>query len=1079
MSKIFQPEHPPVIADGQCPPQDSTCPPFPHHISHHVNCPTPPPMPEFIPGHNPCIPHINPVPPVPSPIEGSSLYESMGILTQRVNTCIEQWNNISANCYEALNKIVAAAQSNDVYYDGCEVKYQSGYDEIEGSPYAIIEKKAVDKKGNPIRVELYPAFGNTSNPGVSQKIFDASFVKSANVIITAVQAGLTTWGGPAMIHGNEIPGTPMENGYLYGFTKRGALRFFPFDTNITTLCQQGMVDVIGGCVPLVYDGKVLDDIADSNTRKACTAIGFNSGTGSVFFFSCGDQTEPGITLNGVARILTQYGCTIAVCTSATINETSVQTTEGMLYLGQMTTEPAQGIQPNNIAYWVVTKQHCFRNKFEKEIADLVQTTGRNAWQTYLLGIQIQSFDDRISANSKAITDEIKRAMQAEEWLQQNINSEVNRALQAEEWLQININNEVNRATNAEQELDDKIVAETDRATAAELKIRNDLNTEIIRATNRERQLQTSIDEETSNRIQADLDIIKSLEQETAARKAEDDALRKLIQAYIDQTDDSLNGLEEKVNGIIGGQIELPYLKLTGGKLSGPVTMTNGSTITVGRGPTDALEVATKQYVDDAIGGGTTPGGDVSKEYVDQQVSNLQQQLDGKVSKTGDSMSGALNMQNNELQNPVLSSNVPITVNNGTTGPGMITNLRNPTNELDATNKQYVDQEINGAIDNVEESLSGKFLKISGGNMTGDINMTGDSVVSFYDDIPQTQEIMPLSGEIDGMKEIGSIYNDDTSIVVKSEEGSVKLIGSEVVLSDGEGNPIAINGTSKIQLTPGDDTGTAILLRNTGIDINSSTVNIGNKNGLLNTGSINLYDANGNVISSIASHNQHLDINVSNSAGSLYVNRQGTAGGTGEIWATEFHSPNELRLNPGTNVNVLSHKITGVSNAVNDNDAVNMKQLKQYTGTFSTKPGQIIMNSSNSVTIIDNAGIEVTTTQIYFYIGSIDITSRLRLNSLIMQNGGLSFTYTAKTLITEGNTAILRIYAPNHKFSPISAPGFAVGLSADVQSQTVIFTATADYLDFSFHISDISYQVNVPESGVVPMYNRAARIIFTS
>ena len=85
----------------------------------------------------------------------------MGKVIERTNMCINQWNCISKNCYEAMNACVAAARSNDVYYDDCEVNYQEGYDTTEGCAYAIVEKKAVDRKGKPIFVSLTPAYDNT------------------------------------------------------------------------------------------------------------------------------------------------------------------------------------------------------------------------------------------------------------------------------------------------------------------------------------------------------------------------------------------------------------------------------------------------------------------------------------------------------------------------------------------------------------------------------------------------------------------------------------------------------------------------------------------------------------------------------------------------------------------------------------------------------------------------------------------------------------------------------------------------------------------------------------------------------
>lgn len=921
------------------PPQGPMCggPHFPHKPG-----PGPGPcQPPYPPGHNPCIPQIHPVPPVPSPIEGSSLYEQMGMLTQRVNVCINQWNTIQANCYEALNQVVEAARSNDVYYDDCEVHYQEGYDETEGAAYAIIEKKAVDRKNQPIFVRLYPAYGNTSNPGVRQKIFDASFIKSANVIITAVQSNANTWSGPALINGAGMPGTEQEDGYVYGFTRGGALRYFPSNVTETTLCQQGMVDVIGGCVPILYDGKILDEVVTMTDREAVTAIGFNSGTGSVFFFACSAQNEPGMGIASVARVLQGYGCTTAVVTSHQVNDPTASTSEGMLYMGNMTMDPVRAIQPDNLAYWVVTKQPCFRNRFQKEIADLVQTTGRNAWETYLLGVQIQSFDDRITANSQAIKDEQERAMQAESWLQENINKEVNRAMQAEAWLQENINKEVERATAAENALDTKIEAETDRATAAELQIRSDLNDEILRATNREREISDQLEREITARINADKDIIQSIEQEILARKAADTELRTYIEKLVSEANANIGQLEITVNGIISGATSLPYLKLTGGILSGAVGFTDGNTLTLGRGPTLDMEAATKKYVDDAVaaGGGGGGGGDVTKEYVDQQIATVQGQLDGKVNKNGDTMSGALNMDGNAIENPVLSSNQAITVNNGAGGAQRITGVATPSDSTDATPKNYVDNQIANAIASAEAGIAGKYLPLTGGDMTGTINMTGTSEVDFYDQKDSTGVAL-LSLENQELK--GKVRNQETNMVLESTSGQVQLVGTDIAVKNQEGEAVQITGVQGVHVgdvtTPG-----YTVTENNGLNVMGSFTNFlanGGQYAPIGSAGHSLYNADGTLSALIGAHNGHLDINVTNSAGSVYINRNGTEGGTGEMWLTEVHSPNELRFNPGTNINVMQTFIRNLKAGVQDLDAVNVSQLNDVITTVTNLAAKI-------------------------------------------------------------------------------------------------------------------------------------------
>lgn len=895
---------------------------------------TPPPTvcpPQKPPVCQPPQPVMGQIPPVPTVIEGSSLYEAMGKVIERTNMCINQWNCISKNCYEAMNACVAAARSNDVYYDDCEVNYQEGYDTTEGCAYAIVEKKAVDRKGKPIFVSLAPAYDNTTNSGVEQGIFDMSFIKSANVIMTAVQAGSDKWFGPAMYRGAAIPGENNPDGYVYGFNRHGALRYFKGDVTETTLCQNQMVDVIGGCVPILYDGKVIEGVEAMTQKQAICAIGFNCGTGSVFFFSCSAQNQPGMGIASVARILQGYGCTTAVVTSATTN-TPAATGEGMLYMGQMTTDPVNAKEPKNLAYWVISKCPNFNNAFQKEVADLVQTTGRNAWETYLLGVQIQSFDDRITQNAKDIAAEIERATAAEEALDQKIEAETNRAEAAEDALDKKIDAETERATTAETALDNKIVAETNRATAAENKIASDLQAEVTRATTRENQIQAALDAEIAARIAADNDLINAIEQEVLARKAADvalenqiDAVDKKIQTQITNIEGNITNLETQINGMTTGQTNLPYLKLTGGQLSGNLTFVSGQTVVLGRGPSNDMEAATKKYVDDAVQtGGGSPGGDVSKEYVDQQISELQGQIDTKVSKSGDTMSGTLNFNGQTALNPVLESNSGIKVQSSSSGSaGKVTNLAAPSADSDAANKKYVDDNIVQVKQEIEGELGGEYLALTGGDMTGDINMTGNSVVKFYDPIAARARARNLTDQM--IK--GSVYNDADSMVVKSESGPVSLIGTDVGLSNGEGGEIAISGVTEIRRRKNDPNSGAVKLNDDLINLAADSVVVGQNGsmkGEVSMGTLNLYDDTGAAV--LKRHNSHLDINVPDAQGSVYINRNQTEGGTGELHLTEIHAPNELRLNPGTNVNVLSKRITGLSNGTANTDAVNLSQL---------------------------------------------------------------------------------------------------------------------------------------------------------
>lgn len=943
-------------------------------------CHQPPPQPGcWMPNPEP---GFGQVPPIPSVIEGSSLYEAMGTMVQRVNRCIEQWNCVSANCYHALQECVHASRLNDVYYDDCEVHYQEGYDANDGCAYSIVEKKAVDSKGKPIFVKLMPAYDNTTNSGVTQNIFDVSFLKNANLIITAVNPEQNTWNGPAMFRGAPIPGTEDATGYVYGFNRHGVLRYFKGDVSETTLCQNQMVDVIGGCIPILNDGQLTPEVEELTVKSAICAIGFNVANGSVFFFNCSAQDQVGMSGVSVAKLLQGYGCTTAVITSI-IAPDNKNISAGMLYLAQMTQVPQGGKVPSNLAYWTISKCQNFKNSLEDEIAKLVQTTGKNAWANYLLGVQIQDFDDRITNNYKLIKAEEERAIAAETLLQENINNEVKRATEAEKLLQDNINAEVDRATAAEAALDQKIQDETQRATEAEA----DLNQKIIdettrakaaesanaqaiqaeklRAQNRENEIQSALDSEIAARIAADNDLINAIEQETLARRAADTALQNTIDATKKQLQQNINNVQDTINGITGGQTELPYLKLTGGVLNGPVSFSSTDTITLGRGPTADLEAATKKYVDDAVASGTTPGSDVTKEYVDQQVTALQDQISDKVSKSGDTMSGDLNMALNKIKNAKLSSNTATLLDDGAGGPGRLSNLALPQSDADAASKLYVDTAI--------AALPSDGVQRTGDTMSGDLNFESPAAIVFYTAAASRNESVALAALDPNPTE------EQLKTQIRTSTGRIsktaKTLGITKELTDALdamgvdtqnsniGSVYAMAAQIRAGAAPTGTMAGQIYNSNGHIYIESLSddVHIRGDSLIVQTAAGAYTNVQAQAFTlpgsgEIRAHNGHIDLDSADSLGAVYINRTNNGnvqeGGTGELHVSGIHAPQALILEPTGQLVLQPGTSIQIKNLVNLNG-------KMVQGAGVIDGNNVTISSTGQLTLAPSDGSNVS------------------------------------------------------------------------------------------------------------------------
>lgn len=668
---------------------------------------------------DPCKPehcgHCKPGPcgtPVPPPVRpvvnipGPNVQAQMCEMAGRVNECILRWNQIQRNCYEALDRVVGAAVSNDVYYDRDEVGMESGYSENDSCPYHVINVKCVDKCGKPIFIKLMPAFGNTTNSGLVQSIRDVSFVTNANAIISATTDA--PWKGVARYMGAPMASTPEGGIFCGGFNRHGALKIFGGDTDEDTLCQNQVVDLIGSVVPIILDGEITEQAKGMTTKQAICAIGYKSSNGDKVFFNCGKQDVQGMQGITVANILKGMGCTTAVITATAGG--------GMEYLGSLTSSPDNWQMPKNSAYWVVSKRpfEGWCNQFESSIAQLVQRVGG-------LKTDIDFINHEV--------DEV---------------SEV--ANKAWELAQKNADDIVEIKADIER-IDGEITALEERITTAE----NDI-------------------------------------------KALDAALKQEIQDRKDA---------------------------------------------------DAAEAQARQEADEAL------GKRIDKEIADREAADEQLNTAIETEKAERTAADAV-LQGNINQEAIDRANADLKIE------------QNLNKEI--VNRTEADQLLQDQINGLTTGdVPLPYVKKAGDTMTGDLQMEGSAVVKL----------------VDGKTVKGAFYRDNGDVCVKSETGSVRILGAATLLTTAD------NGAGQLKI------GAITIQQHMSGDI------------------------------------PHLDINVGADAGAVYVNRNGIDGGTGELWVTEIHAPNELRLAPGTNVNAMDHRITGVADPVDDGDAVNKKYLDTH------------------------------------------------------------------------------------------------------------------------------------------------------
>lgn len=818
----------------------------------HPPQPLPPDYPHFIPGDY-CCPPVPAMPPVPSVVEGESLYEAVNNCIDRVNVCMDTYNSVMAECYKTLHNLQRAAEENGAYYGPADVWTEEGYDADSSAKYFIIHKRHIDRRGQPIFMELGLAYDNATNSKIEQSIFSASKVKFADKIVVAQPKTEKGWYGKAIWHGAPIQADPAANLWTVGFTKGGFMRVYSNGTGVDTMLADTVFNAMGCSGVLIQDGALTSEmyynqIPDYNKQTSRVIMGQNIATGEVMILVTGHENDvnaKGMTSIAAANILLQRGATIAV-------ELCEGESAAACDKGQLMFTPETKTVPTAYCFWYITRRRFYKNDYERELAELMQNYGQCIWEGYLNGEKIQDIaadlaaeidraqnaENNLDAAIKAekaraeaaegqlntkIEAETTRAEAAEKALDAKITAETERAEAAEADLQEQITNEVNRATAAEADLQEQITEEVTRAKDREDEIAGDLADEVNRATLEENRLNGLITTETQRAKDAEATLQTNIDNEQQAREDADTALGGRIDALssdvtqqitdfktevngkLDSMESTINqmqttvkslttqvdnlsqnvtnlsgavstmqntvntlqqnftslteavaGINDELDKIQSGDLDLPYLKRGGDTGTGTFNFT-GATVNVAA-PTADANAATKKYVDDAdkvnaaaIAAETeratnkenelntaittekeraeaaesSLSGLINQETTDrkaadnaleakitqeaedrteadnaikQEIANLTNGTTAMpyVKKSGDTMTGALNMQNHK-----------------------VTNVAAPTENGDAVNKSYVDTAISGLTNG---TTAMPYVKKAGDTMTGALNL---------------------------------------------------------------------------------------------------------------------------------------------------------------------------------------------------------------------------------------------------------------------------------------------------------------------------------------------------------------------
>lgn len=677
-----------------------------------------------------CVPLPPPIPPVRY-VPGMNVQDQLCNMADRVNTSIHRWNEIQAECYSALNKVVGAATASPVYY-GEEVRCEPGYDPDSGCNYTVVFAKKCDCAGKPIKLKLATAYISLTNSGALENISTVSFQTSAQVAISAIPYDKNTWEGPVIAGGTPGAGTENENVSILGFTYNGVMRILPGDTTNKQLYQFNIENAIGPVIEIVRDGA---GVGQGDVRGSVQAIGYRSCDGMRIFLSCGCVEEPGMSIKHVTDVMVKYGCTTAAITSFEPSDSTAVNHAGMTYIGNLTDVTIDYKMPKGAAFWYIAKPMCNKSGFEQDIANTQQYLGM--------------FDSELK----------------------NIMGGLNGVDLKD------IAGTVEEHTKHLEEVDSKIVELTTQVEC----VRNDLNS----LQNRVDGIASDLAQEVNDRINGDNDLSRRISEEEDARIATDEALQQAVDSEAESRNSMDQNLQQQINTLTAGT-GLPTATRTRkgaiivgdnltitpeGKLSAEpgVDIQAGSGIIVNKvGKINTISVddtiATKsdltplnEAVEDLTDRVTVTEQEIkddgdeiaaiqteitsiknSIDSIQTETGDIGTALDGKVSKAGDTMTGGLTAPSATITDTltvkkIVSDSGAVELvdssqveRDASATPVLLKGVKDPVDTTDGANKNYVDGEVQGVTDAI---AGGSILPIATTEKAGIVRVGANLSIS--------------------------------------------------------------------------------------------------------------------------------------------------------------------------------------------------------------------------------------------------------------------------------------------------------------------------------------------------------------
>lgn len=698
---------------------------------------------------------IPPIPPCKPYVPGFSPEEQMAILTHKVNEMIDLFNGFQDDTWGAYQAIVESALTNDAYYN--EITVEEGYIPEAEAKYKVVHIPFLDRAKQPIYIELGLAYNNTTNANVHEDVFSASKRTLADKLIPAYNSTNTWWG--ATVWKNAPIGKIGENpaDYTVGITANGFIKVYEMLTNYTQLKQDGVRNAFVANSILVQGGamtpsKFYPDEKDKLLGRV--GMGMNYDTKERFFVIVNGSDASGCTAEMLANIFLKYNCTVAVELSNGLATVGVDKGSMMFVPPTVDGDDVPTIPEVN-AFWYITKRRHYRNEYVKDVAELTQKTGECLWESMLAEIavdeaklEIKELSDQLDKETIDRENADNELQEADKTLQENIDAEATAREESDTQLDNRITREVQTLNTR---IDSEVATLNETIQSVKTELQNNVDT-----------LEEKVEGYHTELNNADIDKVELIQDGTKdtyrLMKKDGTAISVPIEMYnyelLIQKLTSLSNLETaletesqtranaddelqaQINTLKDDQTK--YVPLAGGTMTGGLIL-SGDPTAEGSG----YQAATKAYVDSKVSG--AGDGDFKK--------------DGSVAMTG----------------------------NINVGGFKVTNMADPTDAGDATNKGYVDTSLASQKSTIEneykqyvqenavapnEPIDGK-LDLGGNtieNVGTPVNGTDAANKDYVDDsIEAARQVIVLKGT-NTVAELGTAYTSGKYVIVATENG---------------------------------------------------------------------------------------------------------------------------------------------------------------------------------------------------------------------------------------------------------------------------------------------------------------------